>query len=293
MRISEISSVLQGIDVRAITPKQIQGSTHFTNLSAFREAVLEVSCVPELEHLTTELLTSSVFRTYHDQFEQDEAFRTSWTGFIHALRSLKGVFSRITTSADEASIIVKLPTSQDFKTVVSDQDPILKALEAVLLHPTINGQLVLKSWETGSFWLHLYLGSALAVGVVGSIAWSACVIRNKWLQGELLVKHLEALGVKNELTTHAAEKAKEAVDAALDAEALAIYERIAKGEPDHEQVARIKRSITMLAKLVGRGAEIHPSLMAPEEAKNLFPDFKVLETIASRIPQLKDKAPEE
>ena len=293
MRISEISSILQEIEVPRITPIQIQGSTSFKNLAAFREAVLEVSRVPELEHLTTELLSSTVFQTYHDQFDPDEAFRKNWAGFIHTLRALKGVFSRITPSGDEASIVVKLPTSQDFKTIISDQDQILKALEAVLLHPTINGQLVLKSWETGSFWLHLYLGSALAVVVVGSIAWSACVVRNKWLQGEMLVKQLEALGVKNELTAHAAEKAKEALDAAIDAEALAIYDRYAKGETDHEQVARIKRSITMLAKLVGRGAEVHPSLMVPEDAKNLFPDFKVLETIASRIPQLKDKAAEE
>lgn len=289
MRISEISSVLQGIDIRAITPTQVPNSSHFRNLSAFRKAVLEVSRIPELEHLTTELLSSSVSQTYHDQFDPDDIFRQNWGGFIHTLRALKGVFSRISVSGDEASIVVKLPPSQDFKTVISDQEQILKAIEAVLLHPTINGQLVLKNWETGSFWLHLYLGSALAVGVVGSIAWSACVIRNKWIQGEILVKHLEALGVKNELTAHAAEKAKEALDAAIDAEALAIYERHAQGETDHEQVGRIKRSITMLAKLVGRGAEIHPSLMVPEDAKNLFPDFKVLETIVSKIPQLKDK----
>ena len=44
-----------------------------------------------------------------------------------------------------------------------------------------------------------------------------------------------------------------------------------------------------VAELIDRGAEIHPALMKPEEASNLFPSFEALNTVASKIPRLEDK----
>jgi hypothetical protein len=52
-----------------------------------------------------------------------------------------------------------------------------------------------------------------------------------------------------------------------------------------------------LAGLIEKGAEIHPALTAPEDVKNLFPDFTKLELIESKqklIPEnnsAQEKAP--
>ncbi|WP_238582276.1 hypothetical protein, partial [Cellvibrio sp. OA-2007] len=55
---------------------------------------------------------------------------------------------------------------------------------------------------------------------------------------------------------------------------------------------RVESSIKTLAKLIQQGAEVHPSLMAPESVKNLFPDYKKIDSITSQIKRL-EKLPSE
>lgn len=53
-----------------------------------------------------------------------------------------------------------------------------------------------------------------------------------------------------------------------------------------ENIERIKNSITTFADLIGRGAEIHPALVAPENVTNLFPDPTKLISVESKIKRL-------
>lgn len=48
----------------------------------------------------------------------------------------------------------------------------------------------------------------------------------------------------------------------------------------------------MMAELIGKGTEIHPSLMAPENVANLFPEISKLPLIESRIKKLNVSEPE-
>jgi hypothetical protein len=41
--------------------------------------------------------------------------------------------------------------------------------------------------------------------------------------------------------------------------------------------------------LIEKGAEVHPALMAPENVKNLYPDFKKLGSVESKIKQIAEK----
>lgn len=58
---------------------------------------------------------------------------------------------------------------------------------------------------------------------------------------------------------------------------------------DNEYKNRLIYSITELAKLINDGVQVHPSLMAPEESKNLFPDYKNLDYIESKTKLIEEK----
>lgn len=192
----------------------------------------------------------------------------------------------------ENSIRIRLPEEYDFHSLIKEQQAILKALEQLIINPTVNGNIRVNGWENGSLWISIALGSASAVGIVAAATWAAAVVRKKWLEGDLIQKQVAALGVRNESLTDLAEKTKEATETVLQAESAAIHRQIFAGEDGAEQIARIKFSITVFHDMISRGAEIHPSLMEPESSKNLFPDFKALDTIASKIPQLQDTPPQ-
>ena len=127
--------------------------------------------------------------------------------------------------------------------------------------------------------------------IIAGAVWSAAVIRKKIHEGTIFAQQARKLKVQADFLEHASEKAKIAVDEVVDTEALAIAEKYFRGGEMHEEVARLKNTLRTLASLLERGAEVHPSLMAPEQAKELFPDFKALDTVSSKIPQIADTTP--
>lgn len=127
---------------------------------------------------------------------------------------------------------------------------------------------------------------------MGKVVWAAAVIRKKSLEGDLLAEKVRSLKINNEALEQVKNAQKEAIDLALNAEALAIYDAYFKGDDNKEQIERVKYSIKTFADLLDRGAQIQPALMAPEEAKNLFPNYGALDTVISQIRQLENKSTE-
>jgi hypothetical protein len=82
---------------------------------------------------------------------------------------------------------------------------------------------------------------------------------------------------------------KKLLNGIVTAEAIHL-EKEAYGEENPERLERIKHSIEMMQGLLEKGAEVHPALMAPEQVKNLFPDFHKLGSVESKIKQITEKA---
>ncbi|MEB0260207.1 MULTISPECIES: hypothetical protein [unclassified Mucilaginibacter] len=67
-------------------------------------------------------------------------------------------------------------------------------------------------------------------------------------------------------------------------------EAIAKEfDNDKERIERYKLSIDNMSKLIGKGTEIHPSLLAPENVSNLFPAYKNLNLIESKTKKISNE----
>ena len=177
----------------------------------------------------------------------------------------------------------------DYNLLVSDITDLQKCISQIILHPKIDGKLEIDSWESGSRWMNLYLGSALAVGIVASTAWSGAVVYKKVQEGRIFAEYARGLAIKNDSVEEIAAKQQEAISALVSEEAKRIQVKYYDEDEDNENFERIKFSIKLFSELVEKGTEVHPALTAPESVQNLFPDFKNLESIVSQTKLLTDK----
>ena len=104
----------------------------------------------------------------------------------------------------------------------------------------------------------------------------------------MLKEHVRAAQIKNDLADGLAEAQEELIRGILDREARALEDEIF-GQPDDEQLQRIKNSVRLFAELFAKGTTIHPALEMPEEHQAKFPDPKNLESTLSSIKQLESK----
>jgi uncharacterized membrane-anchored protein YhcB (DUF1043 family) len=148
-----------------------------------------------------------------------------------------------------------------------------------------------KSWQPGSLWLDIYLGSAAAVSLVGGMVWSAAVIRKKQAEARILDNIADSMEIKNEMLDGVRKGIEEHIQMVVESEAINLFSHNFDAGDNREQIERLKMGIKDLAGLIEKGAEVHPALTAPETVKNLFPDYTKLETIESKQKLIQEKTP--
>lgn len=239
---------------------------------------------------------SILFRTNEAQIKIP---RPEWSDLGNTLgeyqRQLVGlqIFLSAQLSLQNAeAVYVKLPMTMNFRQAIESQDRVAKVLEQVVFLKGVDGRLELKSWEKGSLWLELLVGGQAVVAIVGSLAWAAAVVYKKVQEGRLHAEYVNGLKLKNDHIKAIVDAEGEMLKQLVDTEAKNIASQHIQGEVDAETIERIKFSIKELSKLIEGGTEIHASLKAPEDVKNLFPDFKKLGSISSRTKLLQEGAQE-
>lgn len=180
------------------------------------------------------------------------------------------------------SISVKLPPINNLSDLSKFTSELDKTLNQAITNDYINGQVQLQNFDSGSYWYEIILGSEAALVFIGSLVWSAAVIRKKIYEGDLVKQRVRALDVKN-AGLEAIEKALEdKLKQDCETEARILVEQNNLKNYDPEFLERLKHSVLTMAKLLIQGAEIHQPIIAPEEVKNLFPDYSKLELIESK-----------
>jgi hypothetical protein len=296
MRIDHLLALLNSVPLGDLPEFESPG--RIKNLDKARAAIARLDTAPELHAALQSLLNSSIFGTTRDEFmlasSEYGELQAATARLIILISGLREALKSHASPGDERAIVIRLPDPNDFADALQILEQFRKAIEQVIVNEKIKGELKLLGWEIGSFWVDLYLGSPLAVIVIGSVAWAAAVVRKKIMEGSIIERKVKGLDIANEALQALQEGLKKEVDQLLDSESRAIYDKHFGTETvDEEQIKRIRFSIRMFSDLIGRGAEIHPSLYAPEEAKNVFPDIAKLSTIASHIQQLEDAAADE
>jgi hypothetical protein len=84
------------------------------------------------------------------------------------------------------------------------------------------------------------------------------------------------------------EASKKQLDLLVEAEAQNLQANYYSGE-DPERIQRLILSIESMSKLIDKGTEIYPNLLASESLKSVFPSFKNLNLIESKTKQIKNE----
>lgn len=260
-----------------------------TNLNEIRLILNEVETMHLFSNLTEILKNSVIFTTASDSMNVQQADGNVIHSQLTLLKSLIENFLEVLKNTvpeeDLNSINIKLPPVNDFDELSKVSRDIHISLTQILYNDEIKGETKIVSVENGSIWLNVFVGSAIAVGIIGSLVWSSAVIYKKILEAKLLEEQIRGLNVKNESLEDILKAQKIETSLMIQAEAEHINsEHFQENLP--ENIEKIKNSITNFAELIGKGAEIHPSLVAPESVSNLFPDPTKIIGLESKIKRL-------
>jgi hypothetical protein len=271
------------------------------NLNVFRTRMASFDSVPFFVKEKQTIKNSFLFQTISDQLNHDRNQLQDMLRIAESIRlgaeALKGALTSILPAPDETTVVVKLPDAKDLEEVIGYLSTLQRSFAANVINSKINGQVSVKSWQPGSLWLDVYLGSAAAVTLVGGMVWSAAVIRKKQTEVKVLEKIVDSMEIKNQMLDGIRKGVEDHIQMVVESEAVNLAAHNFDKSDNREQIERLKMGIKDLAGLIEKGAEVHPALTAPEDVKNLFPDFTKLELIESKqklIPEnnsAQEKAP--
>jgi hypothetical protein len=268
------------------------GTSKFSNLKKLRNSIYLLETTELFKIEVEALKNSGLFTTTKDEFslsiQEGRPIRAKLDILISMVKSLNKAFSEITTTSSENSISIKLPEIKDFDDLSKTANIFNQIFTQSIINEEINGEVSIESFETGSVWIDVYLGSVTAITLIGSLAWSAAVVFKKIQEGRIIEEHVRSLKIKNESLKEIKEAQKKAIDLMIDAEARQLYSENFTSDKNNEQIERLKHSLRLLAEQIEKGAEIHPALNAPETVSQLFPDMKKLDLIESKIKKLKE-----
>ncbi len=294
MRLKEIEKILSGVDFQSV-PLSIEhvGTSLSTlkNLIRFKELLVVVEQVNIYEDEINRLEQSEIYQTSHDNIQISRSTAIELYNLAKYITdsasSLLLVFKKLLPASNQDSISVKLPEPANFEELVKTMSILQKSISQVVVHKDIEGSVNINNWEFGSFWLELLLGTQAAVAVVSTIAWSAAVISKKFNENIILEKTIRAMEIKNESMEDILKSQKVMTNQLIEAETNSVIQKhFTDSDPEHYK--RVEFTIKTFAKLIQEGAEVHPSLLAPEKVKNLFPNYKNINAITSQIKQIED-----
>jgi hypothetical protein len=266
------------------------GHLQFSGLTQLRQIINSVEALGLFADTVQQLKSSAIFTSSSDQMRVQLQEAQTINTLLGQLKSLVSnflnVLLRTVPDEDPSSLNIKLPPVENFDDLSKVSRDLHLAISQVVFNNEINGSEKIISVENGSIWFNVFIGST-AISVIASIVWSAAVIYKKIQEGRLLEQQIRSLKVNNESMEDVLKAQKAQTDVMIQAEAEHVQSEHFK-ENASENIERIKNSITLFAQLIGKGAEIHPALVAPENVSNLFPDPKKLIGLESKIKLLSD-----
>jgi hypothetical protein len=298
MKLSTIKQTLGNSIPMLKSLTQVQGSSalfiKFGNFEKFKQAVNEIKQLNIFDSEINNIEKQKFFLREGDNIElassEARIFTSQVKQLLEAVQLLYKTLDKViiqNEKNDQNSIFIKLPVVNDLAELTAEIEIFNKILLLTILDPKIGGQILLETVEPGSVWLKINLGVASAVTLIGSLTWSSAVVYKKYQEGKLMEELVNQQKLENKNRENIINATKVLTDFVIQAEAQNIYNSYYQdGEVDNEQIERIKVSIKMLSEEIHKGAEINPSLTAPEDVTNLFPDMKSLPSIESKIKKI-------
>ena len=294
MKLKDLKTILSKASEKLVYTQAQQTSGNreyvkFSDLRKFRQGItiLEKSGLfgKEIKQISNSTIFTTTSDTIRVEMQEGTRLIQSLDNLKLLVDSISNTLINVVGEVKENTVSIKLPRIKDFEDLAKASEAFHKVINQAIVNEQINGRVEIENVENGSIWFDIYVGSAIAVTLIGGLAWAAAVIFKKIQEGRIIVEHVKSLKVKSESLKEIKDKQKEALTMLIDAEAQNLYNENFEGA-DSEQIERLKHSIKLLADLIDKGAEIHPALNQPEKVTNLFPDMKNLLSLESKIKKL-------
>ena len=188
----------------------------------------------------------------------------------------------VPSDQEEDVINIKMPNSRTFDELTKVSKELHLAFSPVV-NDYEGGKIEIVQFDHGSFWCIVRVGTASLL--IAGLVWSGAVVAKKIMECRTSYEVYRNVKLRNDLLKELKELAESEVKLVIAQEAAMIQNEHFNKE-DNEQLERIKNSINNISELILKGTEIQPSLTAPEEVENLFPDFNKLPLIESKVKRL-------
>jgi hypothetical protein len=297
MRLSNIKKALDAAPIGqatlSVAPLQGQPLLQVSNIRGFKAFLDSVDAIPALASQVSALKDTWVYATNQNHINfptNDTTYQPTVqaaSDLIRSARVLRDTLQELAIVEQQESISVKLPDEYALKDISETLTFLYKAFAQVIAENPINGELIVSGWETGTLWVVLYLKTLAAVKLVADITRAALIVRQEKLKGDWIERQIHSYDIKNELVSTFADAVNAQVKLLVEHESRAIENKSFDAH-DNERQERLKQSIRLLADLAYKGVEIFPSLNAPPEIREAFPDPKSIGTVLSTIQQLED-----
>lgn len=293
MRITEINYKIQQINLENVS--LTLNSNNLRNLIKFKNLI---ETIKEYEltfyyEIIKELERSEIYSTTQDSITiyEDSLKTIFYQGkyIIDSLMSLKMVFSNIIPTPNENELSIKLPQPTSFESLLKDMTKIEKQLSIVVNDEDIQSYIQLGKWEHGSFWVDIIIGTSIAVSIIGSITWAAAYIASQINKNKEHTLYLQKIETEVAMLKSIREKQDLYLDKIYENEVLHIQEKHFENKENNQRNKKIKDTIKLFADIIQRGGEFQPSLISPKSIKESYPDFKDIEHIPSKVPQITEK----
>jgi len=297
MRLREIQKTLSEINLELESTQKVAANPPQFQLSNVIKVNYSIGLLEKIGLFKTQindLKTTSFYNSPNDVIIVTNQEHSKILGLLHTIQQsvallLTALQQAVGSSqlAGDTTVSIKFDKIEGFDDSESLIAQVKKVIQIPLSEFREGGEIKIINFDSGSFWIDIMLPASSCVTLVGSIAWAGAVIYKKWLEAYAFRQYVKGLEIQAEHLQVLADAAKKKIDLDIEAEARSIQnEFLTPG--DNEQLNRLKLSIKESSKLIQKGVEIKPALTAPEKISNLFPKYKPLELLESKIKKIEN-----
>lgn len=299
MRLREIQKKLLNIvDILVVGSTQRLGPTppqfQLSNILVANQGIRVLEEIGLFEKEIEGLKTTDFYDSPNDVIIVNQQDNGKIIGLISEVKSavvilLKALDQALGSSElpGDSTVSIKFDKLKGFDDLELVITQLKKAIQIPLSEYKEGGEIKIINFDSGSFWIDIMVPASSCVALIGSIAWAGAVIYKKWLEVYAFKQYVKGLEIQAEHLQVLADAAKKKIDLDIEAEARLIQnEFLTPG--DNEQLNKLKMSIKESSKLIQKGVEIKPALTAPEKITNLFPKYKPLELLESKIKKIEN-----
>jgi len=172
---------------------------------------------------------------------------------------------------DATAVAIKLPPTADLATIAETLTELNTALQQLVLNEHVGGDVRLSSFDRGSNWIVVILGSAAAVRLLGGLLRIIMDTRLKEIEVASQREMLRRMKLKTDAMAAIEEALEQEIRDFRDERLGELADGVGVPSSDHDTRARVRFALNAFTDLVGRGTEIRPTANLPSPDAELFP----------------------